>query len=331
VHALPAEAAGQPLCARVTNEQGVDVPFAKAEWTGPNELTVTACGDGEMYVRVTAANGAEHARIISVLELTAEGFGVMNLDPYRFIAGALYSDAVGEITPGNEQGVSFSREGFSAVGFSPVDFGPVGSDELTLPVFALNDDRYEITLWDGRPLADGRVIAVLPYQKKSVWNVYQEETYRLPEVLTGVHSLYFSMNSKAHLKGFSFTRQSRVGRYIRAVDAESLYGDSFRRDPDAVRGIGNNVTLGFEHFVFPRAGKMHLMLEGSTPLAVNPVAVRFSQADGSESTSLCPFVRAERTERQIFSVTVPQGESSVSFIFLPGSRFDFDGFTFRIP
>jgi len=81
-------------------------------------------------------------------------------------------------------------------GYTKIDFGDVGSDVITLPVFALDSNLYEIKLWDGDPADGGRLIAVLPYQKPSIWNVYQSETYHLPERLTGVHTLCFSLTSR---------------------------------------------------------------------------------------------------------------------------------------
>ena len=320
----PETAAGLPVSLRVTNAQGVDVPCASARQEG-DLVTVASRGDGMLYLRASAKNGAEHTRIISCQEITSSGFGAMSLDPYRFIAGALCTDTIGEITPGNEQGVAFGREGFSAAGFAHVDFGPVGSDEITLPIFALDAQLYEITLWDGNPKENGRVIAVLPYQKPSIWNVYQEETYRLPEILTGEHDLYFSLEKKVHMKGFSFARQTRLGRRIRAVDADQLYGDSFVMDQDAVRDIGNNVTLSFLHFDMEKGRAYTLYLEGKTALDSNTVVVRITNEAGEESTSMCAFKGGERSE-QAFSVRSPGGVCTVAFIFLPGSKFDFYGF-----
>lgn len=324
LRACPKEAADQPIQLRVTNAQGVDMPCAAARMEG-DEVIVSSRGDGLMYLRATARNGAAHTRVISCQEIRAEGFGAMSLDPYGFVAGALCGDRIGEITPGNEQGVAFSREGFSAAGFAHVDFGPVGSDTLTLPVFALDGQRYDITLWDGNPKENGRVIAVLPYQKSSIWNVYQEETYRLPEILTGEHDLYFSLDKKVHIKGFSFARQTRLGRRIRAVDADQLYGDSFTRTPDAVKRIGNNVTLSFLHFDVEKAGALTLRLEGFTPLESNTVVVRVSNEKGEERTAMCAFAGGKR-EEQRFDVQAPKGHCEVSFIFLPGSQFDFYSF-----
>ena len=44
---------------------------------------------------------------------------------------------------GNEHGVATARDGESQVGFKNIDFGSYGSDEITVPIFALTDDPYE--------------------------------------------------------------------------------------------------------------------------------------------------------------------------------------------
>ena len=328
VRTLPENAVPQELSFSIRNAEGVEMPCAVAEQDG-NRVTVKAIGDGHMYLRATASNGYPHTRVISVLELEAQGFGAAGLDPYNFVAGALSDIRIGEITPGNDRGVAFARDGFSVAGFGHVDFGPVGSDEITIPVFALNGELYRIGLWDGIPEQGGRLIMTLDYQKPSIWNVYQEETYRLPEVLRGMHDLCFSLDSKVHLKGFIFTRQSRALRWNAAASADRVYGDSFRTEGTAVRGIGNNVTLDFGNMEFAQAGTMRLVLRGSTPLPVNTVHVRVTGPDGEARVSQCAFMKSVETAEQTFDVDVPQGNCEVSFVFLPGSDFDFDGFRFE--
>ena len=51
--ALPENAMAQELSFRVTNAQGVDMPCAKLQREG-NTVTVTALGDGSMYLRASA-------------------------------------------------------------------------------------------------------------------------------------------------------------------------------------------------------------------------------------------------------------------------------------
>lgn len=326
VTVMPENAFDQPLSFRVVNAQGVEMPFARVERRG-NKVAVTALGDGSAYLRATANNGYPHPRVISSLEITASGFGPVGLDPYGFIAASLCDIRVGDVGAGNEQGIAFARDGESAAGFSNVDFGPEGSDEITLPVFALNDDLYNLKLWDGVPGQGGKLICELPYQKKSIWNTYQPETWRLPFALRGVHTLCFSLDCKIHLKGFSFTRQSRALRYNPAGEADRLYGDSFIKEGNAVKQIGNNVTLSFQAMDFGGGGKYRLILDGATALPVNTVSLRIVNEQGETAVHTCDFQQSAWGE-QSFTVDAPKGLCEVSFVFLPGSSFDFYGFRF---
>ena len=326
VSVYPENAKKQEIRFRVTNAQGVDMPCMRAAQDG-DIVTVTALGDGNAYLRAAANNGYPHPRVLSVIEVSASGFGPMGLNPYEFIYASLCDLREGDVGVGNDRGIAFARESESAVGFSNVDFGPAGSDEITLPIFALNSEMYRLKLWDGMPNQGGRFICELPYQKPSIWNTYQNETWRLPETLTGVHTLAFSLDSKVHMQGFSFARQSRALRYNRAVDCDELYGDSFKKDSDAVREIGNNVTLSFHYMEFEKAGKVSLTIDGATELDVNTVSLRVTGDQGEAAVSTCGFKRSERGG-QTFAVDVPKGLCTVSFVFLPGSRFDFYGFRF---
>ena len=322
----PADADKQAIAFRVTNGQGIDSPCASCSVDG-DVVTVTALGDDTVYLRASCTNGYDHPRIISQQDIVITGLGQPFLDPYGFISGGLYSLSSGEIGNGNEQGISFARDGESMAGYTKIDFGDVGSDVITLPVFALDSDLYEIKLWDGNPADGGRLIAVLPYQKPSIWNVYQSETYHLPERLTGVHTLCFSLTSKIHLKGFSFEKQSRAWLPQTAQDADTVYGDSFTRSGSAVTSIGNNVSLVWENMDFGASTHAELRLDGQTPLSTNPVTIRFTNQEGEQLTSLAQFSGTERGV-QCFDVNVLPGVCSVAFVFLPGSQFDFYGFTF---
>ena len=214
-------------------------------------------------------------------------------------------------------------------GFENVDFGPVGSDEIELPVFALDGGAYEIALYRGDPRRGGERVATLPYQKPSRWNVYQVERWKLPSRFTGVQTVCFAMESKVHLKGFRFIRQSRAWLRLRAGDADAVYGDSFTRDGGAVRDIGNNVSLVFSGMDFGEHRAVRLTLEGFTPLPVNPVQVRFTARDGEQTTRECRFEGAPGPGEQSFEFAAPGGVCDVTFVFLPGCRFDFEGFRFE--
>lgn len=327
VQTHPVNAMPQEIHYRITNAKGIESPCASYAVEG-DVVTLTGLGDGIVYLRASCCNGYDHARVISQQDILIEGLGQPNLDPYGFISGGLYTISYGELTSGNEQGVAFARDGESMAGFTNVDFGPVGSDEINLPIFALDSSRYDITLWDGHPRAGGEIIAVLPYQKPSRWNVYQPETYKLPRRLTGLHTLCFTMDRKIHLKGFSFTKQSRAWMLLSALQADAIYGDSFTRTEDGVTGIGNNVSLVYDNMDFGDAKEVMLTIDGCTPLKENPITVRIQSEAGETVTTLAQFKGTQRGE-QSFAVEVLPGVCAVSFIFLPGCQFDFYGFWFR--
>lgn len=322
----PANAIPQELSFRITNAKGIESPCAAYEVEG-DIVTVTGLGDGTVYLRASCNNGYDHARVISQQDICIEGMGQPNLDPYGFVSGGLYAISYGDLTSGNEQGVSFARDGESMAGFVNVDFGPVGSDEITLPIFALDSTHYDVKLWDDDPREGGEIIAVLPYQKPSRWNVYQPETYTLPRRLTGLHTLCITMDRKIHLKGFSFTKQSRAWMELSTLQADAVYGDSFIRTEDGIYGIGNNVSLVYDNMDYGDAKTALLTIDGCTPLTENPITVRFQNEAGETLTTLAQFKGMTRG-KQTFAVEVLPGMCTVSFVFLPGSQFDFFGFRF---
>ncbi|MBQ2956471.1 MAG: DUF4982 domain-containing protein, partial [Clostridia bacterium] len=324
---LPDCAMEQEISFELTNAAGIETNCASLTRTG-DCLTVRALGDGVVYLRALCCNGYDHPRVLSQTEIFISGIGRPDTDPYRFVSGGLFDLHSGEISPGNEKGVAFARDGRSMAGFTQVNFGPDGSDEMTLPVFALDSDAYEIEMYLGNPDEGAPLFARLPYQKPSKWNVYQSETYRLPERITGIQTVCFVMHRKIHLKGFSFARQSRAFLPLTAADADAVYGDSFVRSGTSLINIGNNVTLVYERMEFPGAGPAVLELEGNTPLARHPIAVRIESESGGEISEAVDFSGAAGPVQR-FVLSQPGGKCTVRFVFLPGSKFDFHAFRFR--
>ena len=330
---LPENADSQIIDWQITNASGIESPYALLTRNKGNEICVRASGDGTFYLRAMTGETNDHPDFISQTEFTAEGIGSPALDPYSFVSAGLYDLHSGNIGTGNEKGIAFDREGESMIGFSFLDFGVAGSDTLTMPVFALDDNEYSIELFDGIPGKGGQMIQVLHYQKPSIWNVYQEETFHLIRRLTGIRCLCFRMHQKIHLRGFRFEKQSRAFIPHTAAEADRIYGDSFTAGPDSIREIGNNVTLSFDEMDFEDVREARLEITGYTPLPVNSITVRFTGQDGNTLTEIIDFRGAGEcvSTRQVFSVRTPGSLCSVSFVFLPGSRFDFDSFTFIRP
>ena len=324
---LPENSQGEPVEWQVTNDAGIPAPFAEV-LPEEGQVTVKVNGDGHYYLRALGGNSADHPEFISQIEFEAEGVGKPALNPYQFVSAGLFDFSSGEIGSGNEKGIAFSRDGESMIGFSRIDFGKTGSDRLILPIFALDGKPYQIELFEGDPRQEGRLIAALHYEKPSIWNQYQEETYQLPERLTGIRSLSFRMRTKVHMKGFLFEKQSSAYLPHEAGDADMIYGDSFRREGKIIRDIGNNVSLRFDDMDFGDQKKCRLMICGKTERAVNTMTLRIRNGEGNEMTEALDFSGNGGSE-QVFPVHVPGGNCTVTFIFLPGSMFDFSGFRFE--
>jgi len=223
------------------NDSGVPVKYVSISPADDSKLrwNVRAQGDGAFKIRAIGRNKAGRVSIISELEFKTEGLGTLCLSPYEFVYGALYNEAIGIIGNGNEKGLAGDREALSGVVFKSLDFGPDGSDTITLPVFTLDGKAYDIYIFDGKPSAatinrifkseslnipkdaftdidsakslptgnipeEDSLLLHAVYQKPSIWNVYQEESYKLNRKLSGIRDLCFIFKDKFHVKGFVF-------------------------------------------------------------------------------------------------------------------------------
>ena len=323
----PQDADGRNIRWQVTNETGIETPFVSFTTDG-DEVTVRAEGDGRYCLRALWGEREGGTDLISQIGFSAEGIGNPAISAYEYISAGLFDLSSGEIGAGNEKGVAFSRDAESMVGFSRIDFGKTGTDRITADIFALDGNPYNLELFDGDPGNGGKRICVLRYQKPSIWNVYQPETWLLPERISGIRTICIRMKDKVHLKGFIFDKQEKAWLRHDAAGADSVYGDSYRIDGVTVREIGNNVTLTWNDMDFEEAGEVTVGIEGRTSLPVNTIMIRITGEDGTEMTGPAEF-RGGGELLQEFRLHVPSGRCSVSFVFLPGSSFDFIGFAFR--
>ena len=310
---------------QATNASGIESPDVTLSADG-EQVTVQARGDGEYYLRALCTEDGK-CTLISQTEFSASGFGRPAADPYSYVSAGLYDLHEGEIGAGNEKGIAFGREGASMIGFSRVDFGKTGTDRITADIFALNGEPYDMELFTIREDGEEHRIAMLHYEKPSIWNVYQPETWKLPERLTGIQSLCFRMTEKVHMKGFICEKQNGAWLPHTAAFADRIYGDTFRLSGTSVTEIGNNVTLTWDEMDFEGEGKSFLEISGNTPLDRNPISIRIRNEQGDEITEIADF-DGRGAETQRFPIRVPKGNCSVSFVFLPGSAFDFRSFCF---
>ncbi|CAM3428121.1 sugar-binding domain-containing protein [Paenibacillus lupini] len=312
---------------RITNVAGVDANIASLQANG-QEAIVTALSDGDFYIRCATKNGADKTRLYSLMEFRINGVGQAFINPYEFVSAGYHSVSSRNLTNGNERGVATSRDGESWICFDNIDFGSFGTDELTLPIFSLDSAQFLIDIWEGIPgEPNASLITQVSYHKQTKWNVYQEETYRLPRRLKGITSLSFVLNRKIHLKGFQFNKAIKAFERLEALDNNRIYGDTYTLASDSIQNIGNNVSLVFEDMDFGDVGAGKLVINGQSPIDNNTIHVLFSGPDG-DSKQLLEFAYSEEYCEREYTLDRITGPQTVTFIFLPGSQFHFKSFQF---
>jgi beta-galactosidase len=80
---------------------------------------------------------------------------------------------------------------------------------------------------------------------------------------------------------------------------------------------------------FGEASECRLAIRGRTGLEINAITLRIRNGQGEETTEVANFLGSGGAE-QVFTVRIPGGLCSVTFVFLPGSAFDFEGFQFEM-
>lgn len=328
VKVYPENTTVKDLIFKVTNDIGIETNLAKVEVNG-SIAKVTACGDGEFVLRCMTRNDTDKVRIISTLDFVAEGIGSATIDPYQFVSAGLYDVSIGSIGNGNERGIATCRGMESTFGLTNVDFGDFGSDEITIPIFTLNGDAYPLKIWQGIPGEEGcELLADVVYQKPSIWNTYQEETYKLKRRVKGIQTICITAYDKFHIKGFVFAKPEKAHAQLSSLDNSRIYGDTFTIEEDAITGIGNNVSLEYDNMDFGERGFTKLLICGRSKLANNSIHVRFMMEDG-EVKQIAEFAGSDDYVTREFELTSVKGNGKVIFVFLPGCDFDFKWFRFE--
>lgn len=324
----PENATYDDISWRVTTVSGADTSIAAIKADG-KEAVLTALGDGFGYIRCQANNGSDKVNLYSQLEFNIEGLGLANINPYSFVAGCNYSSGSSNLTNGNERGVATTREEESTITFERLDFGPYGSREITLPVFATDLGDFDIHIWSGIPGEENaRLITTVTYDKPHIWGVFQEAVYTLPELLKGLMTISFVFKHALHLKGFIFREAQKAYDRQDVLNRDSLYGDSYTLGKDAIENIGNNVSIEFQDMDFGETGSSRLVICGHSPLDKNTLHIHFTDEEG-DYTELVEFPYSETYCEREYSIRPVTGQKKVTFVFLPGSRFDFKWFCFH--
>ena len=325
----PANATAQPLDWKVTNAEGVVVPYAALEQIDDTHIRILAFADGSFFVRCSVTNGRGCTALYSMLEFKAEQIGTMNLDPYSFTVGSLYTYAEGEVANGNAHGAATGSEGTTSITYGPFDFGTFGTDTVTIPIFETESQPVDLTFIEGKTKSKpGTILCTGRYDKKMIWDQYQEETFKLPKRLKGVTTFTIQVTDrKLHIGGLTFHKLEKAWTTLAASDIDRIYGDAFCRTDDAITGIGNNVTIEYTDMDFGDETSAVIEITGRSPIAKNTIHVRTSNGT-EEALNIAEFTYSEDYTTKCFPVNVLSGSQTVTLLFLPGSNFDLKSIRF---
>lgn len=348
----PADATDKEIIFSAVNDLGIVSNLAEVEFLSVEELEtvkqessadaqenasrcIAACrvkakGDGRFRLRAASRSGTDKVKLFTSLEFTVSGLGEAYINPYEFVPGSLYNCSKGEVGGFSQNSVASAQEGVTEIGYRGIDFGKYGSDEITIPIFAQGSGPQHLQIWEGMPEDEGsEMLADVIYQKPSIWDVYQPETYKLKRRIKGVTTLCFVIKDERYfIKGFSFTKLNKAFAQLKAVECDNLYGDTFIRKEDAVEGIGNNVFLEYEDMDFGEQGFSQITICGRTKLQKNDIRIRFTGEDGESTNQVVEFPHSEEYREVTFPLKTVNGTAKVGFLFLPGCDFDFKWFIF---
>lgn len=325
---LPSDASYSDLEWRLVEKNGALTSKASLTQISPSEIAVSAIADGEFKVRCLSKNGSTNYRLISEMDLSVVGFGVDYKDAYQLFSASKTDYQTANVTNGNEKGLATARGEVSLLGYHFVDFGENSVDRIELPIFALDDKPYPIEIYDGHPENEGtQLIMAGVYQKPSRWNVYQNEIFELKQALSKVQQIYIKTYDKMHIKGLLFHKAIHVNKAINITEASFVYGDSFNQLADRIEGIGNNVSIVFEKLQLGEQPIQALQIKGSTPNRVNTILLKF-QTDAGLLEHSVEFQQSDDYVLQEFDMPHWQGDGELTFVFLPGSHFNFESIEF---
>ena len=227
-----------------------------------------------------------------------------------------------------ESGISNRKCGATWVSFDKVDFGTDGADVIHLPIFSFSTE-FPIEVWDGTGTG-GELLGRFTYKHESIYNTYSENIFTLEHRLFGVHTITIAFQTDLYLHGFYFEKTPKAFAKLRALDADLITGDSFEKTAQAVEHIGNNVTLDFSNMNFGEKGAISLTICGKSNTENNTINIKFFAADGTSSTQVIEFAHTDDYEEKTFDLKKITGFQKISFVFLPGSNFDFKWFRFNL-
>ncbi|BCN28859.1 glycoside hydrolase family 2 TIM barrel-domain containing protein [Anaeromicropila herbilytica] len=323
----PSDATYGDITWKLVNHSGVKSTIASLEVEG-DTCKVTAIGDGEFRVRCMCNNGGEIPQVISDLEFSVTGLGDAIRNPYAFTSASYFNLSNVPLNIVKDGAISGFHER-TYIGFSGVDFGSTGTDELILHVGNCGGGPVPIEVWEGMPEQENaRMITKVMFGLNGEWDGFKPSNFALPERLKGIKTISFVIQDKIIFGGFEYVKVQKAFERLSALEHDQIYGDTYDIVDHAIQNIGNNVVLEFEDMDFGTEGANKIIIRGKTPNVNNTIHIRFIDKDDKAVNQLIEFPHSEAYTDMEFTLNPMHGVQKVSFVFLPGSVFDFEWFQF---
>lgn len=321
---FPENATYNDITCKIVQKNSVETNIAEAELRD-GSIFVAAKGDGECILRIYANNGSEYPQVISDVPLTISGLGSTTRDPYTFVSACYYDSSS---IPVNilEKGALGGFTEPCRISYANIDFGKVGTDELRLYIGNCMNRDIPVEIFDGECEDEKQLIMTAMFPHNNGWDYARPYDFKLPSKLKGIHTLSFKIADKCIFGGFEFTAEEKAFAELSPADNDALYGDDYAVNGGSIEKIGNNVVIGFNDMDFG-AETEKIVICGRTPNEVNTIQLRYTE-NGTSKTQLLEFVCADEYTCREFALETISGMTDISFVFLPGSNFDFRSFRF---
>lgn len=322
----PPNATYDDILFKIVDDIGIEVSIASLE-IKQDEVILSAKGDGVFQLRCIAMNGGTVASVRSSLQITITGFGAYLMNPYQCFSTGLCKERSDSLSEGVGHGIRFLGKKEAYISFQNLDFGTYGTEEITMELFKYTEGSIHFQVFVEE---DNEKIRVLDgsFDKAAGWLEFHKQTYRLEERICGVRKIGIASTDNFQLKSLVFTPFAHGLEKIYAKNFDEIFGDSYQIEEDAVRNIGNNVTLAYHNMNFGGKPVTKLVICGRSDLEINSIHLKVVTAENS-TYELLEFEKSENYLEREYDIAPITEDAEIRFVFLPGSQFDFAWFMFR--
>lgn len=324
----PANADWQEMFWKCVDIDGNEVNFASVVSLDDGSAQVYALGDGDFYLRAACRNGKNYNQITSDLNMSITGLGEAVCSAYAMNAANSRQNDTG-LGFVIQRGGVMARERMVFT-YPNVEFGKNGSNQLVFEGGNPYPNEVPVEVWAGEKGAsfeESVKIAEFGFAGNGMYDNYGPQMVALEQKITGVKSISFVVN-RLVFGGFHFVDERAFSK-IYASENLAVYGDAYKKAGDCVEQIGNNVILEFGTLDLGEAGTSMITVCGKTLNQSNSIQMRCTDENGETVVQLMEFNNAFEYKEQRFEIEAVNGKQKISFIFLPGSNFDFQWFRFE--